>query len=202
VINYFIKFKINKGFTLIELLVVIAIIGILSSVVLASLNSARAKARDSERLSTLKQISNALELYASDHGGSYPSTGSIHYLYIDPGCTQNVVSPNLKTADWIPGLVPTYIPSLSKDPKPFYGGCYIYSSDGNKFILSAYGTVEASSNGGKMNSDFGYREFIYMDAPVCRYSTSYSSLDSIHRKSFTITNLTVNDLSICPKIGA
>ena len=57
----------KKGFTLIELLVVISLIGFLSSVVLASLNTARAKSRDSERVSNAKQISNALELYYDDN---------------------------------------------------------------------------------------------------------------------------------------
>ncbi len=56
-------FNADRGFTLIELLVVIAIIGILSSVVLASLNSARAKSRDARRIADLKQIATALELY-------------------------------------------------------------------------------------------------------------------------------------------
>src|SRR3989338_3128827 len=51
------------GFTLIELLVVISIIGLLSSVVLASLNNARAKARDTRRIQDFKQISTALYLY-------------------------------------------------------------------------------------------------------------------------------------------
>ncbi len=64
--------KINeKGFTLIELLVVIAIIGILSSVVLASLNSARQKSRDARRISDVKQLQLASELYY-DTEGIYP----------------------------------------------------------------------------------------------------------------------------------
>ena len=63
----------SSGFTLIELLVVIAIIGILSSVVLASLNSARTKARDTRRVSDLKQIQVALELYY-DATSKYPQS--------------------------------------------------------------------------------------------------------------------------------
>ena len=65
----------TKGFTLIELLVVIAIIGILSSVVLASLNTARRKARDAKRISDLKQLQLALEMYYDDHSG-YPVSTS------------------------------------------------------------------------------------------------------------------------------
>jgi prepilin-type N-terminal cleavage/methylation domain-containing protein len=62
----------KQGFTLIELLVVIAIIGILSSVVLASLNTARQKARDARRISDVGQLQLALELYFDSNSG-YPS---------------------------------------------------------------------------------------------------------------------------------
>ncbi|MBT3282822.1 prepilin-type N-terminal cleavage/methylation domain-containing protein [bacterium] len=70
------KRKENKGFTLIELLVVIAIIGILSSVVLASLNTARTKSRDAKRVSDIKQLQLALEFYF-DANGSYPAASDL-----------------------------------------------------------------------------------------------------------------------------
>ena len=66
----------QQGFTLIELLVVIAIIGILSSVVLASLNSAREKSRDARRISDIKQLQLALELYF-DSNAQYPTSAGV-----------------------------------------------------------------------------------------------------------------------------
>ncbi len=71
--------KRNKGFTLIELLVVIAIIGILSSVVLASLNSARRKARDARRIADIKQLQLAIEMYF-DANRQYPTALSTALL--------------------------------------------------------------------------------------------------------------------------
>ncbi len=58
----------KRGFTLIELLVVISIIGLLSGIVMISVNESRSKARDSVRKQQLKQISLATKLYIQDHG--------------------------------------------------------------------------------------------------------------------------------------
>src|SRR3989338_11536602 len=85
-----------RGFTLIELLVVISIIGLLASVVMASLNSARAKGRDAKRLAEMDTLRNSLELYYDDHG------------YYPP-----VTTPGGSLAGWEVSFIPDFLEALT-----------------------------------------------------------------------------------------
>lgn len=138
----------KRGFTLIELLVVISIISLLSSIVLASLNGARAKARDAQRFSDLSEIRNALELYRNTYN-AYPigSAGS------DRGCWVNNEGYSschplgaLKDAGFMskvpidPGTN-TYTTTSACEGAQFYS----YSSiDGTSYVL---GAVQETKNG-------------------------------------------------------
>jgi len=116
------KNKNSSGFTLIELLVVIAIIGILSSVVLASLNTARAKGRDAKRLAEIHSLQNAFELYYNDNG---------HYPDV---C--GAASSGAYLASWATLLPSSYIGSMPNDPintatQYGYYYCTQYKPNGN-----------------------------------------------------------------------
>lgn len=75
----------QKGFTLIELLVVIAIIGVLSSVVLASLSSARLRSRDAAVKNNLKTVQLQAEIYFPE----YERYASVTGAYYEGNCLTN-----------------------------------------------------------------------------------------------------------------
>lgn len=65
----------NKAFTLIELLLVVAIIGILATIVISSLNTARNRAKDAKIKTLMSQLRTQAELFALEHG-SYLGVGT------------------------------------------------------------------------------------------------------------------------------
>lgn len=106
------KIKLVCGFTLIELLVVFMLIGLLSTIIIASLSSARAKGRDGRRIADVKSIQLALSLYYTQNG-VYPKN-----IYSTSG------SPPMD------GLAPSYLPVVPTDP-----------GDGSNYKYAAYSTV-------------------------------------------------------------
>ena len=85
----------KKGFTLIELLIVIAIIGILASVVLASLNSARAKGTDVAIKSDLTNIRSSAAIYYDDNSQYYASVGNGWAIGVCPNPTATPPTGNI-----------------------------------------------------------------------------------------------------------
>ena len=134
----------RKGFTLIELLVVIFIISLLASIVVVSVSTARAKARDARRIADIDSVRGAMEMYADDSNSSYPTAGTIS----GGVCTT--------PATTISGLTPTYLPVIPTDPRNNTTYRYQYCSNGTDYKIFA-SQMESSDGAAKARDDGGSR---------------------------------------------
>jgi prepilin-type N-terminal cleavage/methylation domain-containing protein len=118
----------RQAFTLVELLVVIAIIGLLSTIAVVSLNSARSASRDAKRKADLRQISQAVELYLDVNGSLPPGYAGWCTYIANPIYTQ------------VKNQLLTYLPVIPTDPtKANQAGDYLYFNldNINKYALCA-----------------------------------------------------------------
>lgn len=138
------ELRTTRGFTLMELIIVIGIIALLLAVVLALLGDAKVKRRDTQRVTTLHQIKNALELYYSANG-TYPSTS---------GAFINSTDATWDTSSVLKTGLSQYIAKLSVDPlnnaaDPWTAGNYSFSYAFDPATMTTYdlvGQLEASNN--------------------------------------------------------
>ncbi|MDE1975431.1 MAG: type II secretion system protein [Patescibacteria group bacterium] len=153
----------KKGFTLIELLVVIAIIGILSGIILTNLSSARAKARDAQRISDIGQLQLALSLYY-DRCQQYPPSDSNK---ID----NNTLSQGQGSGQGCPAGIKlgSFISQIPIDPN---GGNYDY----------AVGSLSGTNNDYVLHASLEYQNSVQANSlsnsNKPSYATSFSCYDS------------------------
>jgi prepilin-type N-terminal cleavage/methylation domain-containing protein len=121
----------KKGFTLIELLVVVSIISLLSSIVLTSVNNAKARGRDARRKEDFKQMQNALELYYNQNGG-YPALGAPNPLQLTYNVRSNPAGSGTLLAAYYAFFAPLitqgFISTIPIDPINVASGATPYSS--------------------------------------------------------------------------
>jgi type IV pilus assembly protein PilA len=138
--------KVNKGFTLIEILVVIGIIAVLAAVVLVAVNPARQfkLARDSQRVSNVTAILNAVGQNLAEHKGVMDCGGGSVTL---PASTTMIKSSG--GYNLAPCIIPNYISSMPFDPSAtgaFYTSTSTYDT-GYMIATDGTGRVTVSANG-------------------------------------------------------
>lgn len=149
----------HRGFTVVELLVVVGVLGVLASILFTSLQSARVKARDAQRLQDLDTMQAALEMYFRDNGHYPVPSNNPSVSWCVPSnvrCWASFDSPAYKStamaSEPAPGIAEALAPYLQKplkDPIAATGDAgYLYnaSANGSTYCILFYRTPENMNN--------------------------------------------------------
>ena len=148
--NYRIQSPWNKGFTLIEVLVVIGIIAVLAAIVLVAVNPARQfkLARDSQRVSNVNALLNAIHQNMAEHRGIFTCNGTPKVIPTNSTLVRDS-STGVSDGDIASCIVPDYISSVPFDPyitSAHFSSTTDYNS-GYDIFRDANGRITASSTG-------------------------------------------------------
>lgn len=200
-----------RGFTLVELLVVMVVIGILAGITV-TYYAIQQRARETLYLGELKKLGDALDIYYTKNGNYPPTTNNpksawpAQTVRTDDNCITGSAQ-----ADWIPSIneqLPQSIPGV-KAGVGGVSGCYIYVSNGQEFVLSAWNMLSQPATGDGYRR-LGFRKFTDENSTqfyTCNDNSTgggqgnnYDEDKDYYKYSYTISNITDCDES--PPDGA
>jgi general secretion pathway protein G len=205
----------RSGFTIIELLIVIAVIGILALITIVAYNGVQQRAQNQRKQEDIKNVEALLENYATQHGGVYPATTNntvANWKAIDVRTDANCFNGSKQT-DWVPGFtgLPQSTPNTGASAGvDGYTGCYLYASNGEQYVLSAWNMLSVPATDAPLYRRLGFRDFQTATSTqfyTCNNSGiggvsggTYKIANDYYKHSYTLSNIT--DCDETPPAGA
>ena len=140
--------RLKSAFTILELLIVIAVFGLLVTLGVLSLNSARMRMRDAQRLSDVSVLRAALSQYWFEKA-SYPASGGVNLGQV--GTNTDVFS-SAGFVESKSAVAPIYLPRVPTGPKA--NEYYRYQGGANGYSIRFQ--TESDTTYGKANVYFGH----------------------------------------------
>ena len=184
----------QKGFTIVELLIVIVVIAILAAITIVAFNGIQTRAFNSRVQSDIKNVQKLVEAYNALNG-NYPSTGGLSTIRTDDNCTGGT-----SQVDWVPGVTETLPQSAANSGISGARGCYMYSSDGVSYVLSAWNALNGGPQTSTMYRRLGFREMSLVNSNlyICNHAGAiggilsgvYDANRDYYKYSYTVSNIT------------
>lgn len=158
--------KRSRGFSLIELVIVVVIIGIIAAIAIPHLSRGSAGAADSATAGNLAVLRSSIDLFATEHGGTYPSVGTFDSQltqYTDSSGSFNAT----KTTTFVYGPYLRKVPPLPVGPVGYKGA--------NTIVDGSSGTPGTTAGGWFFNPNTGDIKANLPDTVVDSANKSYNA---------------------------